>query len=98
VGLVGAGRIAGQAVDAGRFLEFFEFLAVLTIFIGIMNLLPLPPLDGGHLVVLAIEKIRGKPVDMRKVIPVAAAVISFFLILFLAFLYLDLVRPIDVPF
>ena len=98
VGLVGAGRIAGQAVDAGRFLEFFEFLAVLTIFIGIMNLLPLPPLDGGHLLVLAIEKVRGKPVDMRKVIPVAAAVISFFLILFLAFLYLDLVRPIEVPF
>jgi membrane-associated protease RseP (regulator of RpoE activity) len=97
VGLVGAGRIANQAVDEGDLLFFLGFLANLTIFIGIMNLLPLPPLDGGHLAILAIEKVRGKPVDMRKVIPVAAAVISFFLIMFLAFLYFDLVKPLEVP-
>jgi membrane-associated protease RseP (regulator of RpoE activity) len=97
VGLIGAGRIAGEVFSAGRFLDYATFLAYLTIFIGIMNLLPLPPLDGGHLAVLAIEKVRGKPVDMRRVIPVAAAVISFFLILFLAFLYLDLVKPLEVP-
>jgi membrane-associated protease RseP (regulator of RpoE activity) len=97
VGLVGAGRIAGEVFSRGLFVDYAMFLAYLTIFIGIMNLLPLPPLDGGHLAVLAVEKIRGKPVDMRRVIPVAAAVISFFLIMFIAFLYLDLVKPIEVP-
>lgn len=98
VGIVGAGRVAGAAVEAGMYAELLSFIAGLTIFIGLMNLLPLPPLDGGHLAVLAIEKITGKAVDVRKLIPIAAVVIAFFLVLFVAVLYLDLARPIKVPF
>jgi membrane-associated protease RseP (regulator of RpoE activity) len=98
VGLVGAGRVAGAAVEAGMYAELLSFIAGLTIFIGLMNLLPLPPLDGGHLAVLAIEKITGKAVDVKKLIPVAAVVIAFFLVLFFAVLYLDLARPIKTPF
>ena len=98
VGLVGAGRVAGAAVDAGMYAELLSFIAGLTIFIGLMNLLPLPPLDGGHLLVVAIEKVTGKPVDVKKLIPVAAVVIAFFLVLFVAVLYLDLARPIKIPF
>ncbi len=98
VGLVGASRVAGRAAEAGMFAELLSFIAGLTIFIGLMNLLPLPPLDGGHLAVLAYEKITGRIVDVRKLIPLAAAVISFFVILFIAVLYLDLARPIDIPF
>jgi membrane-associated protease RseP (regulator of RpoE activity) len=98
VGIVGAGRVAGAAVEAGMYAELLSFIAGLTIFIGLMNLLPLPPLDGGHLAVLAVEKITGKTVDVRKLIPIAAVVIAFFLVLFVAVLYLDLARPIKVPF
>jgi membrane-associated protease RseP (regulator of RpoE activity) len=98
VGLVGAGRVAGAAVEAGMYAELLSFIAGLTIFIGLMNLLPLPPLDGGHLAVLALEKITGKTIDVKKLIPVAAIVIAFFLALFAAVLYLDLARPIKVPF
>jgi len=98
VGLVGAGRVAGAAAQAGMYAELLSFIAGLTIFIGLMNLLPLPPLDGGHLAVLLWEKITGKEVDVRKLIPVAAVVIAFFLVLFVAVLYLDLARPIKVPF
>ena len=98
VGIVGAGRVAGAAVQAGMYAELLSFIAGLTIFIGLMNLLPLPPLDGGHLAVLAVEKITGKTVDVRKLIPIAAVVIAFFLVLFVAVLYLDLARPIKVPF
>lgn len=98
VGLVGAGRVAGAAVEAGMYAELLSFIAGLTIFIGLMNLLPLPPLDGGHLAVLALEKITGKTIDVKKLIPVAAIVIAFFLALFVAVLYLDLARPIKVPF
>lgn len=98
LGLVGAGRIAGESVERGQFLDFVGLIVGFTIFVGLMNLLPLPPLDGGHLAVLAWEKITGKSVDIRKLIPVAAAVISFFVILFVAVLYLDLARPIRVPF
>lgn len=98
VGLVGAGRVAGRAAEAGMYAELLSFIAGLTIFIGLMNLLPLPPLDGGHLAVLAYEKVTGRTVDVRKLIPLAAAVISFFVILFIAVLYLDLARPIEIPF
>jgi membrane-associated protease RseP (regulator of RpoE activity) len=98
LGLVGAGRIAGQTIATGEYLQFVGLIVGFTIFVGLMNLLPLPPLDGGHLAVVAYEAVTGKAIDLRRLIPVAAAVISFFVVLFLAVLYLDLARPISVPF
>ncbi len=98
IGLVGASRFAGETVSSGQYLDFIGMVAAFTVFIGIMNLLPLPPLDGGHLLVLAYEKVTGREVDVRKLIPVAAGVIAFFVLLFLAVLYLDIARPIESPF
>lgn len=98
IGVVGASRIAGESVEKGKWLEFIWFMVIFTIFIGIVNLLPLPPLDGGHLAVVAYEAVTGRTVDIRKLIPVAAVVISFFVLLFLAVLYLDIARPIKSPF
>jgi membrane-associated protease RseP (regulator of RpoE activity) len=97
LGIVGAGRIAGETVASGQYLDFIGLVVAFTIFVGLMNLLPLPPLDGGHLAVVAYEAVTGRSVDLRKLIPVAAAVISFFVLLFLAVLYLDLARPIKIP-
>ena len=98
VGIVGAGRIAGESIARGNILYLIGLIVGFTVFVGIMNLLPLPPLDGGHLAVIAVEAVTRKPVDVRKLIPIAAAVISFFVLLFVAVLYLDLARPIEVPF
>ena len=42
-----------------------SFIAILSISLGIFNLLPLPALDGGHIVLLAIEKIRRKPLSKK---------------------------------
>ena len=98
LGIVGATRIAGESASTGNFIDLIGLVVGFTVFVGLMNLLPLPPLDGGHLAVLAWEKVTGKPVDVRKLVPIAAAVISFFVILFMAVLYLDLARPIKVPF
>lgn len=98
IGLVGASRFAGETIDRGRYLDLVGLIVGFTIFVGLMNLLPLPPLDGGHLAVLAYETVTGRSVDVRKLIPVAAAVISFFALLFIAVLYLDLARPIRTPF
>ena len=97
LGLVGAGRIAGESVQTGRYLDLIGLVVGFTVFVGLMNLLPLPPLDGGHLAVVAWEAVTGRKVDLRKLIPVAAAVISFFLLLFVAVLYLDIARPIKIP-
>jgi len=68
-----------------------------TVFIGLLNLLPLPPFDGGHLAVLALEKIRGKAIDMRKLIPVSAAVMAFFVVFVIATVILDITKPIPSP-
>ena len=97
VGIVGIGRVAGATFEARLYDQFVTFMVGLTIFVGLINLLPLPPLDGGHLAVLGFEVITRRRVDIRKLIPVAAAVISFLVLLFFAVLYLDLARPLEMP-
>ena len=69
--VVGIGRAVGQTGREGGYARILFALGFVTVFIGLLNLLPLPPFDGGHLAVLLIEKIRGKAVDQRRVIPVA---------------------------
>jgi membrane-associated protease RseP (regulator of RpoE activity) len=98
VGLVGGARLAGQAVQTGQGQSLVNILALFIVFLGVLNLAPLPPLDGGHLAVLAIEKIRGKSVDARKVVPVAAFVLSIMVVLSVALLYADIIHPAANPF
>lgn len=91
--VVGVGRLAGAVASEGNFWDVLYLFAVVNVFVGLLNLLPLPPFDGGHLAVLAIEKVRGRPIDMRKVIPVSAAVAGFFILFTVAVVYVDLVKP-----
>jgi RIP metalloprotease RseP len=98
VGLVGGARLAGQAVQTGQSQYLVGLLALFIVFLGVLNLAPLPPLDGGHLAVLAVEKVRGKPVDPRKVVPVAAFVLSLIVVLAVAVMYADIVHPAANPF
>lgn len=60
-------RIAdiSQQVAAVSFTALIGLTAVLSVSIGIMNLLPIPVLDGGHLIFYAIEAIRGRPVNAK---------------------------------
>jgi membrane-associated protease RseP (regulator of RpoE activity) len=92
--VVGVTSQAGGLLGHGNIAGFLSLIASFNIFIGTLNLLPLPPLDGGHLAVLAYEKVRRRDVDMRKLIPVTVTVISIFGSLFLLLLYLDIVRPL----
>jgi membrane-associated protease RseP (regulator of RpoE activity) len=94
--VVGIGRVAGSLASDDRFGDLLLLFGVVNVFVGLLNLLPLPPFDGGHLAVLAIEKVRGRPVDMRKVIPVSAAVAAFFIVFTVAVVYVDLVKPPNV--
>lgn len=63
-GPVGIATIAGDSVKAGM-PSFILFLVVMSLSLGIMNLLPIPVLDGGHLVYYLAEAIRGKPLSER---------------------------------
>ena len=98
VGIIGAGRVAGDVTRAGNLALLMIFFASFIVFVGIINLVPLPPLDGGHLAVLLLEKLRGKPIDMKKVVPVAAVVLTFLTLFMIALIYLDIARPVVAPF
>jgi membrane-associated protease RseP (regulator of RpoE activity) len=96
--IVGGARIAGQAAKAGLWDGLFEELVVFNVFVGIINLVPLPPLDGGHLAVLAYEKVTRRRADVRKLVPVTALVAAFMILFVVSLVYLDIVRPLPNPF
>jgi membrane-associated protease RseP (regulator of RpoE activity) len=92
--VVGIGKISGDAAKRGDFVSLFLIVAGFNVFIGVANLLPLPPLDGGHLAVLAAEKITRREIDMRRLLPITAMVLTIFGTLFLLLLYLDIAKPL----
>ncbi|MFB3737509.1 MAG: RIP metalloprotease [Candidatus Velamenicoccus archaeovorus] len=92
--VIGIGRATGSIAAGQRFWDILSIFAFVNVFIGLLNLLPLPPFDGGHLSVLAIEKLRGRKIDPRKLVPISAAVAAFFVLLVMATVYLDLVKPL----
>jgi membrane-associated protease RseP (regulator of RpoE activity) len=92
--LVGVSRQIGDAGERGDWGLFLGFAAYVTIFIGVVNLIPLPPLDGGHLLLLLWEKITGRQADYRKLVPVSAAVIVFLSIFAIATVFLDITEPL----
>lgn len=57
-------QVSGQVASAG-FLALINLAAVLSVSIGLINLFPIPMLDGGHLLFYAIEAVRGKPLSER---------------------------------
>jgi regulator of sigma E protease len=61
-GPVTIARVAGQSAKTG-IVPFLLFLAIVSVSLGVLNLLPIPILDGGHLLYLLIEAIRGTPVS-----------------------------------
>lgn len=64
-GPVGIFSITGEVAQSG-FISLMNWMAILSINLGIMNLLPLPALDGGRLIFFAVEAVRGKPIDQQK--------------------------------
>jgi membrane-associated protease RseP (regulator of RpoE activity) len=95
--VVGISQQVGATSSNGDWGTILYFFAFVTVFIGLINLLPLPPFDGGHLAVVAYEKVMHRSVDMRKLIPVSAAVIAFFVIFVSATMFLDVMKPIPTP-
>ena len=63
-GPISIARFAGQSASLGL-IQFLAFLAVLSVSLGIINLLPIPVLDGGHLVYFAAEGVLGRPLPDR---------------------------------
>lgn len=92
-GPVGIYSIVGTAASSG-ILSILSLTALLSVNVGFINLLPLPAFDGGRLLFIIIEKIKGKPVDPRLENTIHS--IGFFLLMALMLLitYNDIIRLI----
>ncbi len=85
---------AGQSANAGL-ARFLDFLAIVSISLGILNLLPVPVLDGGHLMFYMIEAIKGSPVsEQTELIGQQIGIAALILLMSLA-LYNDFVRLLN---
>jgi len=90
-GPIAISKMAGESARGGL-TTFFGFMAMLSLNLGILNLLPIPVLDGGHLVYLIIEGIIGKeiPVKVKLIIQQVGMVLIIALMIFV--IYNDLFR------
>ena len=95
--LVGVGGMVGSMGAQGQWAQFLFVFAYVTLFIGIVNLIPLPPLDGGHVALALIEKVRGRSIDMKKVVPVSATVLVVLGFLSISAMILDVWKPLPGP-
>jgi membrane-associated protease RseP (regulator of RpoE activity) len=108
--VVDVARVSGQISSSGatfgeKFAALLLLIAELNLFVGIFNLLPLLPLDGGHIAILGFEQARTRlyrlvgrrdpgRVDIMKVLPLTYAVVAAFVGLSLILLYAGITNPI----
>ena len=115
VGVVGVARVSGQAASSGKLTTserigtFILIVASLNIFVGLFNLLPILPLDGGHMAVAIadafrafIARLRGRPapaaIDIKVLTPITAVVFVVLAALTVLLLIADIFNPISLNF
>jgi membrane-associated protease RseP (regulator of RpoE activity) len=105
ISVVGASRLGGETVQHGAWALFLNILITLNFFVGVFNLLPLLPLDGGHIAIAFFERIRSwvyarlrRPdpgrVDYLKLMPFTYAVILIFGSFTVLTVAADIVNPV----
>jgi membrane-associated protease RseP (regulator of RpoE activity) len=114
VGVVGAGRIGGEIASndgvpvSDRVAGFVALLASFNLAIAVFNLIPLLPLDGGHIagalwegVKRGFARLLGRPdpgpVDVAKALPLAYAAAAILVGMAVLLLYADIVNPVRLP-
>ena len=115
VGIVGAARVSGDAVSSNKLSNterigtFILLIASLNIFVGLFNVLPLLPLDGGHMAVAIADEIRaffarlrGKPrpagIDVNVLTPITMGVFAVLAVLTVILLIADIFNPVSLNF
>ncbi len=110
--VVGAGRVAGEMASAqkvsvsDRFFSLLALLAGLNLFLGLINLVPLPPFDGGGIATTLYEAARRRiarllnrpdpgAVDSAKLLPVTYVMAGLILVMSVVLIYADIVAPIS---
>lgn len=101
VSIFGALKIGADLTENG-YGNLLLFLALLNVFIGVFNMIPLLPFDGGHVVIATYERLRSwrgrrYSADVSKMVPVAYAVILILAFVFIGSVYLDFTDPVELP-
>lgn len=101
ISFLGAIQIGAQAYrhDIG---ELLLLLAAINLFVGIVNMFPMLPLDGGHVAIAVYERIRSRRgrryhADITKLMPVAYVFLAFIVVIGLGALYSNIVQPVHLP-
>jgi membrane-associated protease RseP (regulator of RpoE activity) len=108
VGPIGMASLTGGVIHNDGYAGFLYFIASINMFIGIFNLLPLLPLDGGHIAIALYEAVRsriarafGRPdpgrVDLNKLMPAAFTFLVLFVGLSLLLMAADITNPLKLP-
>ncbi|WIM66867.1 M50 family metallopeptidase [Corynebacterium breve] len=103
--VVGASRTGGELVERSLWPVFWMLLAQLNFFLALFNIIPLPPLDGGHIAVVLYEKMRdffrrlrgkpaGAPVNYDKLMPLTMTMATILLTIGVIVIVADVVNPI----
>jgi membrane-associated protease RseP (regulator of RpoE activity) len=96
--VVGASQLGGEIGRQEGIKGILILLAGVNVFIGIFNMFPLLPFDGGHAAIATYERLRSRRnqvyrADVAKMVPVATAVVALLVLLMFAGLYLDITQP-----
>lgn len=92
-GPISIAQVAGDSAQVGL-VSFLSFMAIVSVSLGVLNLLPVPMLDGGHLLLYAIEGVKGRPLSERFVAASQYVGIAFIGTLMVLAFYNDIMRLI----
>ena len=100
ISIFGVARIGAESAE-DNMAEVLILLAVVNVSIGLINLLPLLPLDGGHIAIAVYERLRSRRghrhmADVSRLLPLTYAVVFLLGLLMMSSLYLDIVDPVGV--
>ena len=89
--IVGISVMASQAASQG-FMDLIAFMAAISMSLGFMNLLPIPPLDGGKILIETIQAITRRKLSMRVQTAISYVGLAFFAFIFVVVLRNDVLR------
>lgn len=86
------GKLAGDTFSSRGWRDFLRIMAIISISLGVFNLIPIPILDGGHIVFAVVESIRGRPLSQQVQQAALKVGLSLILLLMVFALYNDITR------
>ena len=84
-------QLAGQTAEAG-FIPFLTFMALLSVNLAFLNILPIPGLDGGHIFIHLVESVIRRPLTLKTRIAIQQIGMAFLLLLMVTIIFQDITR------